>query len=91
LKEYFANNGPHVPNIENHRKAMALATGVKVEKYNLDNNLLAVYDSIADAARDCSMSSGSIRFCLKGKYKTAGGFKWKRVSEPAKNEVIYNT
>jgi group I intron endonuclease len=81
LKEFFAKNGPHMPNIENHRKAMASAKGVKVEKYDLENNLLGTFNSIADAARACGISKGAIGFCLRGKHKTAGGFKWKRYDE----------
>jgi hypothetical protein len=70
---------------------MAAAVGVKVEKYDLEDNLLETYDSIAAAARACCISKGSIDFCLSGRHKTGGGFKWKRATEPVKNEVMYTT
>jgi len=80
LKKYYEKNGTHVCSVEIQRKAMAKAVGVKVEKYDLEDNFLAVYDSIADAARECDISKGGIGFCLSGKYKTSGGFKWKRTA-----------
>ncbi len=95
VKAYFAKHDAHLVNVEAHRKAMAASVGVKVEKYNLEDNLLETYDSIAAAARACGISKGGIDFCLSGKHKTAGGFKWKRVTvataEAAINTVVYST
>ena len=51
---------------------------IKVEKYDLNFNLLDVYNSIAEAAKDTGLksTSGIVEVC-KGKRKTAGGFIWK--------------
>jgi group I intron endonuclease len=91
VKAYYAKHAAHSVNVESHRKVMAAAVGVKVEKYDLEDNLLETYDSIAAAARACCISKGSIDFCLSGRHKTGGGFKWKRATEPVKNEVMYTT
>jgi group I intron endonuclease len=49
-----------------------------VGKYDMNNTLIKVYNSISDAAKDNNISHSSIsRVCLqKPKYKTAGGFIW---------------
>ena len=38
--------------------------------------ILDEYDSIREAGRENYISHESIRLCIKGKQKTAGGFKW---------------
>jgi len=81
LKKHFAKNG--FENIESQRKSMAKAVGVKVQKLDLENNLIATYDSIAEAARTNKMHTNSIGQCVNGKGKTAGGFKWRKVIEDA--------
>jgi group I intron endonuclease len=51
----------------------------RVGKYDNNNNLIIVYNSITDAAKDTNISHSSIsKVCLgKPKYHTAGGFIWK--------------
>jgi group I intron endonuclease len=53
----------------------------KVGKYDINNNLLAEYNSITDAAKSNNISRSSIyKVCLnKPKYHTAGGFIWKYI------------
>ncbi len=81
LKKHFATHAGHIPNIDNHRKAIAKAVGVKVHRCDFDNNLLNTYESISDAARAIGITKGAIQFCLSGKHKTAGGFKWRKAVE----------
>jgi hypothetical protein len=80
LKKYYSTEVSCV-NVENHRRAMAKAVGVKVIQMDLEGICIAIHDSIAEAARKNEMNKGSIQFCLSGKCKTAGGFKWKKATE----------
>ena len=41
-----------------------------------DNAYVATHRSIYHAAKDTGIAKASIKRCLKGKYKTAGGFIW---------------
>jgi group I intron endonuclease len=81
-------------NIEKHRKAMAKATGRKVDQFDKDGNFIKTYFSIAEAARETNVKQGSIQFVLKGQYKTGGGFVWKyHIDKESKmeNEIIYDS
>lgn len=46
-------------------------------KYDLNNNFMQEYISIAEAIRENNCRRTSIIRCLKGNGKTAGGFIWK--------------
>lgn len=81
LKKYFAEHDANIINIENHRKSMAKAVGVKVQKLDLENNVIATYDSISEAARSIERHPNTIAQCFKGKCQTAGGFKWRKFTE----------
>lgn len=48
-----------------------------VLQYNLNNELLHEYNSIADAFRATGVPTGNISKNCKGKLKTAGGYIWK--------------
>lgn len=49
----------------------------KVVQYDLDMNLICNYNSITEAAKINNICETSIITCLKGRYKTAGGYIWK--------------
>jgi group I intron endonuclease len=83
LKKYFAEHEANIVNIEKHRKSMAKAVGVKVQQLDLENNVIATYESIAEAARSINRQSNTIAQCFKGKCQTAGGFKWRKVTGSA--------
>ena len=53
----------------------------KIEQYDLDGNLIKVWDYIKQASKELSICEISICNCCKGKYKTAGGFIWKYYKE----------
>lgn len=53
----------------------------KVGKYDLDGKLLAKYVSISEAGRKENILYQSICKVCKGKYKTAGGFIWKYITD----------
>lgn len=48
----------------------------KIAQYTLDGTLIAVFDSIAQAAQKTNCSAGCICKCAKGKKKMHKGFKW---------------
>jgi hypothetical protein len=50
-----------------------------IAKYDKNNKLIRIYNTISDAAKDTNISRSSIsKVCLgKPKYHTAGGFIWK--------------
>lgn len=83
LKKYFAEHEATVVDIEKHRKSMAKAVGVRVQKLDLENNIIAIYDSISEAARSIERHPNTIAQCFKGKCQTAGGFKWRKVTKDA--------
>ncbi len=49
----------------------------RIEQYDLDNNLLRVWDYLQQIADTTKFNKSNIHKCCKGKYKTAYGFKWK--------------
>lgn len=64
------------------RKAISGVYGYnkrKVAQYTLDGELVAVYDSIAEAKN--KLGIGNISNCLGGRRKSAGGFIWKYYDE----------
>lgn len=42
-----------------------------------NGQILAEFNSVSDAANSLGCSTGSISNCLKGRYKTAAGYKWR--------------
>ena len=42
-----------------------------------NGQILAEFDSVSDAANSLGCGTGSISNCLKGRYKTAAGYKWR--------------
>lgn len=56
------------------------AIGVEVSQY-MNNELLATYDSIAEASRQTGICNSSISQCCNGKRRTSGGFVWKKSSK----------
>lgn len=53
----------------------------KICQYTLDDEYIATYDNIAAAARSTGIERTSINSCVCGKFKTAGGFIWRRSDE----------
>lgn len=52
-------------------------TGKPVLQYDLQNNLLAEYESCEEAGRQLKKSGSVINRCARGERKTAYGYKWK--------------
>lgn len=66
---------------DDNKKYMSNArrnAGKPIYQYDLNGNFIRKYRCITDAAEDMSYScSTSIKQCVDGKRKTAGGFQWK--------------
>lgn len=52
---------------------------IRVAQYTLDGELIKVYQSAVYAGRELGIWPQNIRTCLYGRYKTSGGFIWKKV------------
>ena len=51
---------------------------IPVLQYDLEDNFIAEYPSIAEAARQTNATRCGIYNIFRGKQKTAGGYKWKK-------------
>lgn len=48
-----------------------------VQQLDADGNVVAEYPSTIEAERVTGTNRYQIRMCCNGKYKTAGGYRWK--------------
>ena len=55
----------------------AQASRMKVAQYDLQDNLLNVFNSQREANEKTGVCRSSITRCVNGRRKTAGGFKWR--------------
>jgi hypothetical protein len=83
-KPYTFNNIQIMTWKQNQEKAVKDAVSGKTRKtlkpivqLSLNNKPIKEYYSISQASRELSINLSSIVNCLKGRYKTSGGFKWK--------------
>jgi hypothetical protein len=51
----------------------------KVAKMDNLNNIIDIYPGVMEAMRKTNINEASIRSCIYGKQKTAGGFKWQYI------------
>lgn len=61
-------------------EAIAKRTAKQVKtiyQYDLDGNLIKEWDSVKQAGEALGINRPSISNCLKGRYKSAGGFIWR--------------
>lgn len=59
------------------REKIAKVHSKKVEQYDLNLNLIRVYDSLRSAEKETNIKNQNISACCLGKTKTAGGYVWK--------------
>jgi group I intron endonuclease len=73
----------HSENISNAKKGMIVSIETRVKKskpviqYDLDGNFIAEYYSCREATRQTGVHNGDLISVCKGKYKQAGGYKWR--------------
>lgn len=53
----------------------------KVVQYDINMNIVKIWDSTSDASKELNINKSSINNCCAGRYKTAGGFIWRRYDE----------
>lgn len=51
-------------------------TKKKIAKYDKNNNLIEIYESISEASRENNIKISSISYSANGKRKTGSGFIW---------------
>jgi group I intron endonuclease len=76
LKKYYTENG----NNRNYMKLSEIMTkvnGKPVKQYDKDGNFIKEYFSIAEGARQTSLTRKNVQACVSGYSKTAGGFIWR--------------
>ncbi len=77
LKEYYKKEvNKSKVRIENHRKSMAKAVGVKVYQYNGDT-IINKYESISEAARTIQKHKSGIQVALDKPNRKGYGFIWR--------------
>ena len=65
---------------ESHKGLLLGAKNPKAKKvlqYDLEENLIKIWDCMSEAGRQLNINNRSIYNCCKGSAKTAGGFIWK--------------
>lgn len=60
-----------------HTKEEQTGMPRKIIQYDIDGNIIASYDSVAEAVRNTGINAKSIRETAKGKQNHAGGYVWK--------------
>ena len=61
---------------ETRNRTGARGAMVKVKQLSKSGELVRIWDSIAEASSELGIFKSQICYCCKGKYKTAGGYKW---------------
>lgn len=61
------------------REVQKKICGVRVAQYDLNNNHVATFDSLAEASRATGASHSNISACCRGRLKKAGGSIWRYV------------
>jgi group I intron endonuclease len=73
------NSGKERP--QELRDRIARALSIPIIQLNREGNFIKEYASTTIASRELNITKGNINSTLKGRRKTAGGFKWKYKTE----------
>lgn len=60
-----------------HAYEIGLKNCKKVAQYDIDGNLIKIYNSVINASKETNISQANISSCALGKRNKAGGFIWK--------------
>ncbi|MBO7526481.1 MAG: HNH endonuclease [Clostridia bacterium] len=60
-----------------HAYETGLKNCKKVAQYDIDGNLINIYNSVINASKETNISQANISSCALGKRNKAGGFIWK--------------
>lgn len=61
------------------KTAINISNGRKFNKLSLDGKFIKTMNNIREAAEQVGIHPSVLRCCLRGEYKTAGGYKWEYV------------
>ena len=79
-----ADNLEYCTYSENNRHAMVALNKnygqIAIKQFDLDGNLIAAYPSIKEAHRQTNIEYSAIAYCVRGVYKTSGGYYWERAT-----------
>lgn len=70
----FLKEGDNILDKVNKRHSSARRSVIQLTK---NGQILAEFNSVSDAANSLGCGTGSISNCLKGRYNTAAGYKWR--------------
>ena len=69
-----------IKNISKGKKGKGMGkdnpNAVKVVQFSINGNKIKIFDTITQASESTNSNKGSIVSCCRGRYKTAGGYKW---------------
>lgn len=69
-----------IKNISKGKKGKGMGkdnpNAVKVVQFSINGSKIKVFDTITQASESTNSNKGSIVSCCRGRYKTAGGYKW---------------
>ena len=54
---------------------------VPVHQYGLDGKFIKTFNSMNEASKITRAPVSSIAECIKGKFRTAGGFQWRKATD----------
>ncbi|MBN1181806.1 MAG: hypothetical protein JXB49_05920 [Bacteroidales bacterium] len=66
------------PDIEPYSVKQWKKPKVPVNQYDFDGHYIETYESMWEASKETGATASSISACCKGKYKSAGGFMWRK-------------
>jgi hypothetical protein len=61
--------------------------GKRIEQYDLEDNFIKSFEKISFAETELGINNANISSCLKGRLKTAGGYKWKFADNIIEGEI----
>lgn len=53
----------------------------RIAQYDLDGNLIKIWDYVKQASEELNLDHSSICKCARGKIKTCGGYKWEYIAK----------
>lgn len=72
----------------NTRRGANNCNAQRVAQYDLNDNLIKEYSTIAQAAKESNCNASKISLVASGKRKTAGGYIWKYVGTVKRQHII---
>lgn len=90
LSEYFKgkSNGPWKPEQRQKNLNFWLKQYQPVAQYDLNGNLIKIWDNRTMASIELGIKKDQIRNCMRGRMNQCGGFKWVNLSKNLKDTMM---